>query len=189
MADNGETTKLLQELLAVNRAMARDMQLVRSIGYGPYVLTYYSPGTANPPIVIPATINAQQRLKLVGPADGVGALLFASITLSSLEYRLILERDNETIEFDAAGAVGAKYHYPSVPGLWMTQVDHANGLFTMALTSGSPMGLPFYDGLKIYVRNSGQAAAILLINFAVMVRFVEPLERFKEALTRDRHKR
>ena len=114
--------------------------------------------------------------------------MFAAITFSSLDFQLEVGRDNEDIFFDAIGSTYAKSGQSYGPGIWMSQVDYANSLFSMFLNAGSTVGFPFFDNIRVHVRNTG-TTALALVSFVVVVRFVEDLARFKEAIARDRHSR
>lgn len=182
------TDELLQKILDETKILRHDTELERAIIIGPYSLAVYRAANVDPPIALPATIQPQQRLRLLGPIDGPAALLFAACTLSSIDFQFEVERDNEVIFFDGIGSIYSTSDKPFGPGVWMSQVDFANSLFTMYLNSGHPAGLPFYDNVKIHVRNTG-TAAIAMVSFLVIVRFVQPLSAFEGAIARDRNQR
>ena len=182
------TDELLRELIQETKALRYDTTLQRSIEIGPYSLVAYRAANVDPIITLPATIQPQQKLRILGPADGPGGMVFAAITFSSLDFQLEVGRDNEEITFDAIGSTYAKSGQSFGPGIWMSQVDYANGLFSMFLNSGSTVGFPFFDNIRVHVRNTG-ATALALVSFLVVVRFVEDVARFKEAIARDRHQR
>lgn len=167
--------------------VAIDTRLLRMFTVGPFETIRYRPAMVS--IGVPAVVNPQQTLSLVGPVDGPGEVLFISITCTSQFFHLQGELDKSVIDINTDGAMNLEFDTSGAgPTIWVPQADFANGLFTIALVPGSTAGLPFFDSAQIRLR-SITTAPFFLMDFYIAVRYVRPLGEFVTALGRNRSRR
>lgn len=185
--------KLMQKLgLGTTQAewlanLALDTRLERMFLVGPYSVVIYTPSQSG--IAVPAAVQPNQRLLLVGPVDGPAAIVSIFVTMSSRVFTLGMELDGTKFDFSMAAIIAGEVDAPFSMGAFTTKVDHANSLFVAGFNTGHPAGLPFYDNARLSVQNN-DTAAINLVNFIVVARFAEPLGPVQvAALTRERQRR